>query len=847
MSSAAKQEHTPDSLPHAVAELLRLNNYAVQTDVHINGAQIDLVARSDTDPFAPPLYIEVTTEYVNTDKYGRDATKFLLVQHKEPSCSCLCVSTLGFTPEVTERASASNIRTLTYDQLFRTFEKFTPYVDLVLGDPERAAFNELYEEPYLSDECGDHLATTWLSTWRTANDPRDRWLIVLGEYGTGKTSLTRILQYRWLKEYRHTPVTPIPFRIELRDFSRQFDARTLIHHFLDRNGLGALPIDFVFHLMRNGRIFLLLDGYDEMAQFMNQRERRSCLAALADLASEGAHGLLTSRPNFFTIAEELRVFESLYASLSVRRLGRVEREHIKAEQQLDSLVEQYWLNRHDRHLRDLTPAQTEALVRRKLSNDPKGQAVVLNLLRRVFREHPGGRRLSLSGKPVVITYLLELLDELGQHPEVLAGDLTEWEIYGTIVDRLMARDCLRSPLAPGQRRRFLQRLAVLLSGPETNVARQGDFQKLIAEQFRNELVFIAPMEQNRRREELFEDLRTSATLTRSEGGGEGGWRFSHNSLREYLVAEMMVSSLKERTPVPMGAPISSAMRLFVASLSTKDLEMCCEGLMACRQERLALGTYLTLLWDALPRLGRGLQPLADLSDSRHESALPLSGIRLSRVSFDALAGTAGAAKINGCKSEFVEVTFSGLDLSGSDFSGAAFDAALFNGCDLTDCRFARTWINECDLTNCRVVGADFSGLDNDSVILIEREQKVHRLTGDVARGYLAYRGATTDPVDPFHFWENYDRFPIVMKICEYVAGQRNCQLRGLTQRGEANMDPPFARDFVDHLRRRGLLDVDRNDLVSATAEGRRVLAAFVDHRKMPDEVLEFLLARHPRA
>jgi hypothetical protein len=65
---------------------------------------------------------------------------------------------------------------------------------------------------------------------------KERWLIVLGEYGTGKTSLARILQYRWLNEYQIDPQKPIPFFIELRNFTRQFDARTLIHHFLDHIG-----------------------------------------------------------------------------------------------------------------------------------------------------------------------------------------------------------------------------------------------------------------------------------------------------------------------------------------------------------------------------------------------------------------------------------------------------------------------------------------------------------------------------------------------------------------------------------------------------------------------------------
>ena len=82
---------TKDTLPQAVAELFRMNNYDVREDVHIHGAQVDLVAHSRTDQFAPNIFVEVTVEYVNTEKYGKDATKFLLVQRAEQSCVCLSI------------------------------------------------------------------------------------------------------------------------------------------------------------------------------------------------------------------------------------------------------------------------------------------------------------------------------------------------------------------------------------------------------------------------------------------------------------------------------------------------------------------------------------------------------------------------------------------------------------------------------------------------------------------------------------------------------------------------------------------------------------------------------------
>jgi hypothetical protein len=221
------------SLPLAVGTLFELNNYSVSYGIHIHGAEIDIVARSKGDPFAPTIYIEVTVQYVDNTKFGKDTTKFVLVQAKDSGAKCLCIS--EFTPNVKERALHAGIVTQTYRELFSQFEKFSPYVDASLSSPLALSLIGAYEEPYFRDDFGEQLATDWLEKWISDTNPISKWLIVLGEYGTGKTALTIVLRHRWLKKYQADASSPIPIRIELRNFSRQFDARSLLHHFLDTN------------------------------------------------------------------------------------------------------------------------------------------------------------------------------------------------------------------------------------------------------------------------------------------------------------------------------------------------------------------------------------------------------------------------------------------------------------------------------------------------------------------------------------------------------------------------------------------------------------------------------------
>ena len=407
-----KFEFDSKSLPLAIKMLFELNNYEVEKSLNVHGAEIDLLARHKSDPFSSPIYIEATIEYVDNDKYGKDVGKLALIREKQPDAQRLIVSSKGFSNPVHERAKESRIQTLTYEQLFSRFEKFESYINSCLEESDLAKelrhLDSIYEEPYFEDEQGKDVATEFLKHWRDNAAKDERWLVIIGEYGTGKTALTKILQYRWLTEYKKNPSIPLPFRIELREFVRQFDARGLLHHFLDTNSLSHIPVDFVFSLLRSGRIILLLDGYDEMAQYLHVRERRACLSALAELSSGGAKGLLTSRPNYFTETEEFQVFEILYSSIDQQKyyLTQKDRELIERESQVDELLGQF-LDQHERILKDLSPKQTESLINRALGSDPHGKDVVIKILKRIFRNVEKGEPVSLSGKPVIISYLLE--------------------------------------------------------------------------------------------------------------------------------------------------------------------------------------------------------------------------------------------------------------------------------------------------------------------------------------------------------------------------------------------------------------------------------------------------------
>ena len=850
--------YTPESLPIAVKKLFEMNGYIVEGHRFIHGAEVDLIAKSKLDPFASTIYIEVTTEYVRNTKYGKDLTKFSLLRERERDCHCLIVSSEGFSADVVERASITKIETLTYDELFKRFEKFESYISSILMDgltaDELRHLAEVYEEPCFIDNYGQDVATKYLNEWKERQDTNKQWIIIVGDYGTGKTALTKILQYRWMLEYVNDPSKPLPIRVELRDFTHQFNANTLLHQFMDSNGLSDIPMNFFWHLIREGRIILLLDGYDEMAQYMHARERRACLEALAELSSAGVKGILTSRPNYFSEAEEFQLFEVLYKATS-REAWFNQEDSMRAlqhEKALDDLLTSQFLYRNERILNDLDSEQTEKLITRSLNGDPEGQEIVIHLVQRIFRSRGEVEATSLSGKPVIITYLLEVVEQLkeSKHEDAFAQRISEWGIYDLILKKLMIRDYRRSPeLFPDQRRGFLRDLALWLSVRGNQLIDENDFRNLIENLFSQILKRLPPDRRKEEADKYFVDLRSSSTLTRRVINRKDGWCFSHNSLREFLTAESLILSLDHGTFVQNDLPVSDSMKSFVASMdkdSIIDKLKRFGKLERTSSNRQSLGVLLNLLWNAgLSHQPSDEQSVSNLINFVTEGRCKLLGFSLSRLTLSTEGKPQDLHKINFSSSQLSNIKFSFAILEGSTFENSLLEEINFYSSNIKNVNFKKCMLLDIDITDAEIKGANFSEIKTSEIsIIVNRDEDSHgiRIEGLDAFGYLKYHGAITSEVPPYYVVKHHPNFDIVNKVFSKLGEQASRQFSGLTQRGEARKDPKFARDLIDVLTHNGFTQKNKGhgELVVPTPSGREMLSKFFEHNILPESVIELL-------
>lgn len=847
---------TPSELEAAIAQLFKQNGYTVEGPKQVFGASVDLVATPESQPFAPSVYVEATVSYVNNDKFGRDAGKLAVILRQDPGAKCLIVSEHGFTQAIMERGEAAGFELLTYDELFRRFERFEPYVDSVVGKGASSkALRELslrYEPADFSDQHGKSSAIETLTAWKDGGtDPT--WLIVLGEYGTGKTALTEVCLYRWMEQHKTEPSRPIPIRIELKNFVKQFDARSLLHDFLDRNGLSSLPIDFFLQLIRQGRIVLILDGYDEMAQSLDSRERRACLAAFAELASEGARGILTSRPNYFTEAEELGVLEALYKKLDLDRKTRTHEQRRRLylkEEELDNLLKTQFLNRYERTLRDLTEAQMNALVGRILAGKVDLQETVLNLMDRINRTHE--TESALTGKPVILTYLMDLAAELSDvtvaddlAAEGLAGDgaLGEFSIFDIIVERLMLRDFNRVPnLSPGDRRWFLQHLAVLMTEESLRYVAEDEIRDLVARLFASDIRRLPPSGQAFEVERRTADLRSSSTLTRGSTSSGEGWSFSHNALREFLVVQYMLEALKgphSRYPERDMAVTDAMASLFATSnLAVRDSAMAnLSAKWPLRQPQDGSGAVLCLVLPSLLELfGAEPDPIRSSLSRVVGEGLDLSSCSIRWLSLRAT----GLSDLRGCSfvnSSISSVTFERIDFAGANFKSAALDGVKFMDCNLEGATFNSSIMEGVVFDGCSLQGAHFRDTRDQLEIIVDG----NALVSDEALGFLRTLHAETDRVDDYFVVMHHEGFPIMEKILRHLVENPAGQVRGLTQRGVAARNPRLARAILERLQLAGLVSVEGGDRPARiTQQGREVAVALLDEWKVDGRLVEVL-------
>jgi Pentapeptide repeats (9 copies) len=612
----------------------------------------------------------------------------------------------------------------------------------------------------------------------------------------------------------------LPFFIPLQDFPKAFDYENLILKTFTRYGLSGVHYDAFQYLARNGKIVFLLDSFDEMAQKLTRTVIRDNIRELLVGLSGGSKVIMTSRPNYFEgKSERLLVLETIATRLD----NTMDMEYLSSQAVVTRDIETRLATTRFARLRDLTPAQCQALFSSVLAENPLARKKLIELFQR-FQQLE-----NLSQRAVIARLLITVAETLAQTTQGL-GDaesqivlpetdsLNEGTIFQIVVQNLLRRDQL-SDLLPSQRLKFLRNFAVFLQRPIGSFfAAPAELRAVVEYTFTEELNRVDAREQTL--EEYYRSCRRHAGLTTLQQFNDTSGRidlpvddtdldapicFSHNSLREFLVADAITARVcADGGRFTDTVSLTPAIVGFVWDLAAND------------------PTIVSMLTKGY-------------SESEHtdENAF-LFSILLESIKRDKQDG----ARVFGTPPKMAGLLLSDVDLSGVNFEGAVFEDCILENVNLKASNLRRSTVTNCILLNVSFDEAvldrtDFRHTEIQSIYVndIFGRNTIAILTGREARQWLFSHGALVHPSDDLNVYLGRNWY----ESAKEVAATLSRRIAGTYKqtslaKGTRLSDREIAVNFVEYLVRKDILEVrirdSKGNIVALRPEFRAIITNF---------------------
>jgi WD40 repeat protein len=490
--------------------------------------------------------------------------------------------------------------------------------------------------------------------------PQGRFVLVLGDFGTGKTFLLNQLVRRLPAELPH--LTPI--LVQLGSLERRRSLRELAALHLAAAGQQDIELAAFEYMLHEGRIALLFDGYDELAVRVTYDRAADHFQALLDAAEGRAKVVVTSR-----------------------------REHFLSDQQvMTALAERVRdvPNRRLVRLHGLDEGQIRQFLVKLFDGDEARADRRLHLVRNV-RD-----LLGLSRNPRLLSFIADLGEERLETVLRRQGSISAAGLYQLILERWLGYESQRLDLPGGaptlpidERWRAVTHLAVELWPRAEPSLSLSELESGVAAVIRQLPTYQMDGGQ------AAHAVGSGTLLVRDE---EGRFGFVHDSVMEWLVAAHAADRLRSGEPADLlgRREMSALMADFLWDLAGRD----CAARWAHQVLANAAVSDVVTKANALlvfDRLGEPPPEAAQLAGQDLRGAdlsrRDLGGARLRRADLGEarLVGTdLQRADLSGAR--LVRARLDGADLRAADLRGATFTAARLIGADLRGAQLAgATW------------------------------------------------------------------------------------------------------------------------------------------------------------
>jgi len=510
-----------------------------------------------------------------------------------------------------------------------------------------------YQAGRIEKETPDALGTVqeWLSS------PNGRFLVLLGDFGTGKTFLLHELARRMGEE--GDGLIPILLQMRSLEKGRSLDA-LLAQHFAQEGVEDFSPSRFRY-MLEQGRVALLFDGFDELALRVTFDRATEHFDTLLQAAAGAAKVVVTSRRQHFLSDQQVKtVLAERAETVPGHRLAILQpfnREQIRT------------------FLVNFCGNETSAEERMQLIDHVKDL-------------------LGLSHNPRLLGFIAELPEAQLLEAKSGAGEITAAKLYEMLLQRWLEGEFERvhpKGALPGlsveDRWRGVTALALRLwqkTEASVGLAELTEGAARVIETLQKASLDSAVA--------VFQ-LGSGTLLVRDE---DGNFSFLHQSILEWLVARDAAEELKNgKDPQSLASrQVSPLMADFLGSLADRGIAVAWARRMLTGDATEAAKNNALLV---LQRLKEEVSTTTDLTDQ---------DLRGKDLSFQNLTGIVMAgADLTGAR--LIETHLEVADLATSRFIRADLSGAFLGQADLSGT----------DFTGARLLGADLRGARLDGIIL----------------------------------------------------------------------------------------------------------------------------------
>lgn len=512
MERGRKSYEGGHSFEDRVAELYRLLHYDVEHGRLFSGRQVDIFLIGRFGDLIVHRAIECKVGPVKAEHIDSFIAKLRLVRREYPSAQGTIISSTSFTDAIKSQAAQEGIQLTLYRDLAAQLLDGHAYAQNLIRYCETSDRYpmSLYIKPLMGyDASSENIpAFQVISEW--LRDSEWNQLTLLGDVGTGKSFLSRVVAYQLATSFLEKPLeNPLPILIDLRNADRQFSLEGLILTHLAQNGIERVSFEAFQYSLFQGNIVLILDGFDEMATRVSPQITNRNFYELARCVKGRAKVLLTCRTHYFkskTEEEEVILGSSKdYGSETARDLywELIARKGFRIV-----------------YLRPFTISQIEEYV--KLTKPPIAK-VALRKIRSTYN------LMELSQSPLLLEMVVKSIDKLND------TEINPTTLYKVYTDAWIHRDQWRDVLTPEAKLSFLMALSYTLWQEDA----QSIHHTRLIEYVKDELAAL--IQNPHQLIEIDNEIRTASFLTRDQYGQYG---FAHKSYGEFFFARYLSSKLK---------------------------------------------------------------------------------------------------------------------------------------------------------------------------------------------------------------------------------------------------------------------------------------------------------------